>query len=247
MNTERAWKLFITGFTDTATARRSASRFRAGPLAAVRFSRGEQSGTPFEEFFVYDCDPSQALIALSKARRLARHYLTVLEDRPGLREAYQNAGYRLVDTEALMACNLSAVPPPIPDHAVTVVQTQAEADWYNSNDPQGIHWIMPDNLADPRMRHYAIVADGQIRARGRNLRLDAHHSYVSRVFVAEAHRGRGLARALMLQLLNDDMAGGIHWSVLTASRMGIPLYTRLGYQTFAMILNFERLPSNPYS
>jgi GNAT superfamily N-acetyltransferase len=239
MDATTAWNLFIAGFTDSGHARRHATRFRAGPLAAVSFAAGELNGAPFEEFFVRACDPAIALAAVARHQPLPRHYLTVLEDRPGLREDYERGGYRLDDTETLMACDLAALPGLTPAHAVTLIHTAEDAAWHNTNDPQGMRWILPENLADPRMAHYAIVRNEQLMARGRNLWLDAQHSYVSRVHVAEAQRGHGLARALMARLLADDIARGARWSVLTASHMGAPLYARLGYLSLGAILIFE--------
>jgi GNAT superfamily N-acetyltransferase len=238
MDATTAWNLCIAGFTDSGHARRHATRFRAGPLEAVRFAVGELSGTPFEEFFVRDCDPAAALAAVAAHQPLPRHYLTVLEDRPDLREIYQRAGYRLDDTETLMACDLATLTPLTPSPEVTLVHEDA-ADWHNRNDPQGARWAVPANLADLRMAHYAIVRAGQLIARGRNLWLDAQHSYVSRVYVAEAWRGQGLARALMARLLADDSARGARWSVLTASRMGEQLYAGLGYGALGSMLIFE--------
>jgi len=239
MDAATAWALFITGFTDTAFARRAATRFRAGPLETVRFAEGEISGTPFAEFFAYGCDPAEALAAVAASQPPPRHYLTVLEDQPGLREAYERSGFHLDDTETLMALDLAAALLPAPTWEVAVVRTAEAANWHNANDPQGMRWILPDDLADPRMAHYAIVRDGRLLARGRNLQLDTHHSYVSRVYTAEAHRGHGMARALMARLLADDLASGARWSVLTASRMGEPLYQRLGYRPMGTILIFE--------
>lgn len=238
MDATLAWDLFIAGFTDSGHARRHATRFRAGPLEAVRFAAGELSGTPFEEFFVRDCDPGAALAAVTAHQPLPRHYLTVLADRPGLRETYERGSYRLDDTETLMVCDLAVLAPLTPSPGVTLLREE-EADWHNCNDPQGTRWALPENLADPRMAHYAIVRDGQLVARGRNLWLDAQHSYVSRVYVAEAWRGQGLARALMARLLADDIARGARWSVLTASRMGERLYRGLGYRALGTILLFE--------
>ena len=125
------------------------------------------------------------------------------------------------------------------DSTVNTVSPSALAGKATASDPQGTRWALPDNLADPRMAHYAIVRDGQLLARGRDFHLDAGHSYVSRVYTAENHRGQGLARALMARLLADDRARGVRWSVLTASRMGEPLYRRLGYRTLDTILIFE--------
>jgi GNAT superfamily N-acetyltransferase len=239
MDAETAWELFINGFTDTAFARRAATRLRAGPLPAVRFAEGEVSGTSFAEYFVRACEPAEVLAAVEASGPPARHYLTVLEDRPGLREAFERGGYRFDDRETLMACDLAAARLPAPECEVALVRGTDEAPWHNANDPQGQRWVLPENLQDPRMRHYAVVRDGQLLARGRNFRLDAEHSYVSRVYTAEAQRGRGLARALMTQLLADDVARGARWSVLTASRMGEPLYARLGYRALGSILIFE--------
>lgn len=239
MDTATAWELFITGFTDTAFARRAATRFRAGSLPAVHFDEGEVSGTPFAEYFVRACEPAEALAAVKASQPPARHYLTVLEEQPGLREAFERGGYRFDDREALMALDLAAVRLPAPEWEVALVRGAEEALWHNANDPQGQRWVLPENLQDPRMRHYAVVRDGALPARGRNFHVDAQHSYVSRVYTAEAHRGRGLARALMVRLLADDVARGARWSVLTASRMGEPLYASLGYRALGSILIFE--------
>lgn len=239
MDPATAWALFVAGFTDSAYARRHARRFRAAPLEAVHFARGEQSGTSFAEFFALACDPAAALAAVAAAAPPARHYITALEDRPGLREAYTGAGYRLDDTETLMALDLAAAAPPPPLAPVDLVATPEEAARHNAGDPQGSPWIMAENLADPRMAHYAVVRDGRLVARGRNMGLGAAHGYVSRVYTAEDQRGRGHARALMARLLADEAARGARWSVLTASRMGESLYAGLGYVGLGTILIFE--------
>jgi GNAT superfamily N-acetyltransferase len=243
VDTNQAWELFIRGFTDTAYARRVGTRFRAGPLEAVRFAGDEdRPSAPFVEFFVRASDPSSALAAVAAAAPPAEHYLTVLEDRPGLREQYGRGGYVLHGSETLMACDLTTASLPTPKQPVAVIRTVAEATWQNANDPQGISWVVPDNLADPRMAHYAIVRDGRTVCRGRTIQLDATHSYVSRVYTAEEYRGHGLATALMLQLLIDDDARGVRWSVLTATSAGEGLYARLGYRSLGRILIFAPTP-----
>jgi GNAT superfamily N-acetyltransferase len=240
MNRETAWTLFIEGFTTTAYARRVATRFRAGPLEAVRFAGDEdRPEAAFEEFFARACAPADALAAVVAAHTLAEHYITALDDQPDLIAAYERGGYRRSHTEALMACDLCASGAVSASHSVLTVRTGAEANWLNTNDPQNIRWIVPDNLADPRMSHYVLVIDGVVAARGRNLRLDEAHSYVSRVYTADAYRRRGLALTLMRQILADDMARGARWSVLTASAMGESLYTKLGYRSLGTIHIFE--------
>lgn len=239
MDPETAWQIFLSGFTDTAFARRVATRFRAGPLQAVHFAEGETTGAPFAEFFAHGCDPAEALAAVAASRPPARHYLTVLEDRPGLREPLERGGLRLDDTETLMALDLAAAELPAAGEEAARISGAEAAAWHNANDPQGLRWVLPDNLADPRMVHYGLARGGQLLARGRNLHLDGEHSYVSRVYTAASHRGQGLGRALMARLLADDRARGARWSVLTASGMGERLYARLGYRALGTILIFE--------
>ncbi|MGQ9547313.1 MAG: GNAT family N-acetyltransferase [Roseiflexus sp.] len=79
------------------------------------------------------------------------------------------------------------------------------------------------------MVHCAIVHNRQLVACGpQPLAGRPQHIYVSRVYVAGARRGQGLARALMARLLSDDIARGARWSVLTTSRMGERLYAERG-------------------
>jgi ribosomal protein S18 acetylase RimI-like enzyme len=235
MDREGAWDTFIEGFTGTAYARRVGTRFRAGPLDAVRLFDEDQPGEPFEEFFARACAPAEAIAAVTAARTLAEHYITALDDRPGLVAAYADGGYRLIHSEALMLCDLAASEPEEPGHEARLVRDAAEAERLNASDSQGITWILPENLADDRMRHYVVSVDGKLAARGRNLRLDAARGYVSRVYTAEAYRRRGLARALMRRLLADEQERGARWSVLTASGMGQGLYAELGYRALATI------------
>ena len=95
MDRDIAWTLSIQGFIDTAYARRVATRLAAGPLLAVRFADPARPRGPFDEFFVRDCAPAEALAALAAARPLPEHYVTVLEDRPDLVPAYARGGYQL--------------------------------------------------------------------------------------------------------------------------------------------------------
>ena len=236
MDRETAWTIFIAGFTGTAQARRLGRRFQAGPIEGVRFAGDEERPRePFDEFFVRACDPALALVAVTNARPVAKHYVTVLDDQPGLVAAYERGGYRLSHSEDLMACDLGSYVGGDDGQPVMLARTKAEVEWLNANDPQGMHWIPADNAADPHMAHYAMIVDDLPVARGRNLHLDEAHGYVSRVYTATAYRRRGLARILMRRLRADDAARGARWSVLTASAMGAGLYAELGYQTLGRI------------
>ncbi len=59
------------------------------------------------------------------------------------------------------------------------------------------------------------------------------------MFVLPQHRRRGIATALLAQLLRDDRAGGAPQAVLTASHAGAKLYLTLGYQQIGTLLLFN--------
>jgi GNAT superfamily N-acetyltransferase len=54
------------------------------------------------------------------------------------------------------------------------------------------------------------------------------------------HRGRGLARRLMGRALNDARERGLTVSSLQATKMGYPIYERLGYEPMCALEMWER-------
>jgi GNAT superfamily N-acetyltransferase len=237
MNDRLAWELFIDGFC-TSSASMTLARRREGPVHVLHFTR-EAPADAFDEFVVRDCEPAHALAVIAAARPVQEHYITVLEDQNYRAAEYERGGYTLTHSEALMARDMRLPLPPDPGVEVLVARTAADMEWLNANDPEQRAWITPQHLAHPQLVLYAALAEGRPAARGRNLRLDAAHGYVSRIFTGEAFRRRGMARALMLRLLRDEAARGAQWSILTASGMGAGLYAGLGYQRLGMIHIFE--------
>lgn len=59
---------------------------------------------------------------------------------------------------------------------------------------------------------------------------DTRRAYILNVFVEPKHRGRGLAKALMVAAQTEAQARGIDFLVLHASAAGRPLYEQLGWQ-----------------
>lgn len=246
MDRESAWELCIAGMGGIAYGRRAAERLKLGPVEAVRFAGDpRRPRAPFDEFFAGDCAPAAALAAIAGLGPAAEHYITVLSERADLAAGYAAGGYDLTHVELLMARDLRDLPPPAPDIAVRLVSEPDEAAWLNANDPEDIGWIVRENLADQRVRHYAVLIDGQVACRGRNFRVSPDHGFASRVFTSAAYRRRGLARALMLRLLEDERERGASWSVLTASQAGGPLYAGLRYRALGTLQIFEPRPVGP--
>ena len=71
---------------------------------------------------------------------------------------------------------------------------------------------------------------------------DAH---VTLVGTLEAARGRGLATLLMRQALADARERGCTTTTLVATRMGHPIYARLGYDDFGRVQMWERRKQDP--
>ena len=53
--------------------------------------------------------------------------------------------------------------------------------------------------------------------------------YVTNVYTVPEHRGKGLAKMLLTELLNDAKSRGIKKLWLGASKLGRPLYEKLGF------------------
>ncbi len=64
--------------------------------------------------------------------------------------------------------------------------------------------------------------------------------HVTLVATAPEARGRGLASALLATALADAREQGLQSSSLIATRMGAPLYERLGYRAVGTIQMWER-------
>lgn len=67
--------------------------------------------------------------------------------------------------------------------------------------------------------------------------------YVTNVYTVPEHRGKGLAKMLLTELLNDAKSRGIKKLWLGASKLGRPLYEKLGFipQESAMELTIKEI------
>lgn len=75
----------------------------------------------------------------------------------------------------------------------------------------------------------------------------AARGYILNIYVEPEHRGRGLARRLMDRATAEGRARGLDYLILHATRMGRPLYEKMGWaQTSEMSLSLrDEAPSVP--
>jgi ribosomal protein S18 acetylase RimI-like enzyme len=104
------------------------------------------------------------------------------------------------------------------------------------------HW---DNVHGALVRWYdgyhpyLALADGRPAA---TLAIHDHDgdAHVTLVGTLEAARGRGLAKLLMRQALADARERGCTTTTLVATKMGHPVYARLGYRDLGRMQMWER-------
>lgn len=82
-----------------------------------------------------------------------------------------------------------------------------------------------------------IVATGIASAHG-------HAGWVGVIFVAPAHRGSGLGRAITRVVIEELERRGCRTQILIASPMGRPIYEREGFRVLAQHVRFTA-PANP--
>ena len=158
------------------------------------------------------------------------------------RSLLEEAGHVLDASPAAMAADLAAVEPPRdtdppPADAPRLEELGQLNDLaYGTGDQLGK--VIGEGEGDPE---YVYVARESGQAVAGLLTAD-HRGDTSVWWVATAPeaRGRGLATGLMRHALADGRERGNDISTLQATKLGRPVYERLGYQTFGVCEMWER-------
>jgi ribosomal protein S18 acetylase RimI-like enzyme len=181
--------------------------------------------------------------AAADARDPARWGVSVLlpegDDDGPLRETMRARGHRLMTTESMMVRPLtgrgSALPRAVGSPAQVVRLTTADqaeelrtATRRRTFRPE---WIEGDR---PMLRQFLARIGGELVGWVGSMRSGDIGS-VTNLYVAAAHRRRGVGTALMTHLLADDKRNGIRTSTLLASHSGAMLYPRVGYHRIATL------------
>jgi GNAT superfamily N-acetyltransferase len=207
---------------------RPAEVHRAGPLLVMRDSVPKKDPRK-QEILAFDPDPA-ANVAAVRAYGPPHHALDIFTpneiDLPALKTAYKSLGYRYQAHEPFMVFDLAQPlsPPKFEVRLATAEEAMALA------KADRAPALRPEDIEAQRIRVFFAERDGRHIGGVRNFRVVDGASYVANMFVAEEHRRRGLATALMTALLLDARELGDRWSVLLASQMGHPLYRSLGYE-----------------
>lgn len=140
-------------------------------------------------------------------------------------------------TSPLMIRESATIAPPQPGFDIRPVGTKQEADVFartmeaGFEAARGLFRVLaaPGAWDAPEVTHYIGYDAGQPVATA-TLVAAAGLAGVYNVAVAPAHRRRGFGDALTRRAAGDGLARGCTASVLQPTRMGLPLYRRLGYR-----------------
>jgi ribosomal protein S18 acetylase RimI-like enzyme len=158
------------------------------------------------------------------------------------RRALADAGHALDATPAAMIARLDDVEPPRPEDPAPDAEPSL-GDLGRINDlaydtGDAFQRILGDGPADPRHNYIAREGDRALASVvSQDHRGDCSIWWVATVPDA---RGRGLAAGLMRHALADGRRRGNEVSTLQATKLGRPVYERLGFEAFGTIEMWER-------
>jgi GNAT superfamily N-acetyltransferase len=245
MEFQAAIRVFVEGFAFTRSYTHPFLYDALGPSAyrmqdAPRKRKSDVSRSG--ELVVADLLPSE-VDALSRTEMTGRHKICYLlragQPDTELRAEFKAMGYRLQTTEGFFCHDLENVTPapePIPIVRVTTPD-QAERLANAALRRQ----ILREHLTldPPPIRQYMAFEDGEYPVGWVGSIITSEGAWCASMYVMEAYRRRGIARALMTRMLTDDKQAGAAANVLLASHTGALLYEALRYTRLGTLYLFN--------
>lgn len=233
-----AFQSLIQSYHFTHWQRANGQYLAGSPISRIRYEY-EFHGAQLRRdlFFVSGGEANVSGQMIREMIPAQDHLIFVLADRPGLVTAYMALDFSyLAPPSYLMAYQLEAAPTVDPNSTEGVVAMVT--DIASIKTIGGADLPFPEDLTDTRLRHYIAAYRGQSAAYVRAARIEHDSLWVSHLFTAYDYRRKGLATALMSQLMIDAATSGERFLVLLASEAAHQLYRRLGFQDLLPVLNF---------
>jgi GNAT superfamily N-acetyltransferase len=245
---EQALEVFVRGFSYEKTRTHPYECFRVGPLWVMRDAeRKNARNYRKEEWVAYRVTPADVDRA-ARAKTRGRFFVCALstsnDEEAELREGYKALGYRLLVTETLFIQTLDRIPRvkrptaaktagPISIEQVRTPELAARFGKATRTKPIPDHQL---NQSAP-FRQYVAVEDEEVVGWVRSVDA-AGSTWCSNMYVRPTHRRRGIGRALLARMLQDDRRRSSRQSVLLSSHTGALLYPHLGYEPLGILFIF---------
>jgi hypothetical protein len=240
---ETAVNVFVESFSYVHNMTQPCEVIHHEGLRIIKNRVDQSDRTPREEIIVpLDVAPGEVMVRLRAYQPTGKHILDVFQ-RPEeswdiLNSAYLHDGYHHIGSKPLMAIELPATFTAKVQHNVHRVRTKEQAAWVVKN--ARLKLIMPEHLSEssPSVRLYYVEDAGKVVAWGRSTQRHPSITYVAGMWTNQAYSRRGIATAILKQMLDDDAAQGATHSILLSSHEGYALYQSCGYEQIGMLQMF---------
>ncbi len=236
---EHALEVFVQGSRVTQSFTQPYLAERVGTLWVMRAAPRQWGDYHSEEWVANDLAPTEIdRIVRQQARTRFLVYQLVRPDEPEelQRLAFNALGYRLIRSEPLMTHTLEQIP--TADSPAKIARVMTLSMLNRLTEVAVVQQILPVHLTqDAPLRAYVALLDDQIVGWVRSITV-GKATWCSNMYVHPTFRRRGIARALVAQMLQDDLTRGSRLAVLLASPSGAKLYTVMGYQPIGIMRIF---------
>jgi GNAT superfamily N-acetyltransferase len=237
MTLEKAVHVFAHGFAFTRSFTHPYLVTQAHGLTIMQDAPRKNGRRP--EFIVAGMTPAQGKSALVKAGYTHGGVCVICSNKEDLDEfkaEYKSAGLRLIAIEPFFVADPKRAPVYKASVPIVRVDTQELAD--RVKRAARTRQIMPEHLGrEDTIRLYAAFNGKSAVGWVKSIPVD-DCAWVSNLLVDKSMRGKGIGRALMSTMLQDDAKHGVRRSVLLASGAGSRLYPHVGYDRIGSLLLF---------
>jgi len=236
----RAIEVFARGFCFTRSFTHPFVAEQLGPVWVMRDAPRSSGDYRTEEYIAHGVSPAE-IDRIARRNTRGRFAVCAIHgidepDQP-IRADFKTMGYRLRASEALMIHKLQRIPRCDSPAKIQRVTTEKVAE--RLAKAAGSRQILPEYLCDDaKMRQYMAMIGGKPVGWVRSIAVgDA--TWCSNMFVLPKFRRKGIARAMLCQMLRDDRALGARNAVLLASHAGAKLYPIVGYEQIGTLLLYS--------
>ena len=232
-----AIEVFARGFCFTRSFTHPYLAERVGEIWVVRDAPRKRGEYRREEWISYRATPEEIDETARKHTRgrfaICAIYGVNESDQP-LREGFKALNYRLGGTEPIMVHALKRIPRFEEPAKIVRVTTADLAD--RVNKAARARQILSEHLVkDSPLRQYVALVDDKPVGWVRSIDVE-QATWCADMYVVPEFRRRGIARAMMAQMLRGDRAHGSKLAVLTASHAGAKLYPIVGYKQVGTLM-----------